>query len=277
MKFVLALLALASAALAVGNISNSVNIRGYGFYVFGRDMKSVNLPLVASYGTTDLFLNFYAFKAHGKSAVESWIASAHKVGIRVHIWMQVFNDGSWHNPIDTTFANQKIEEAKGYARVNRVSGVHFDYLRYPGTAYKTPGGAEAVSRFTKKATEEIHKINPNIIVSAALMPEPSAGTYYYGQDYTALSTYLDAVLPMIYKGNYHKDSSWIGSTTKWYVDNSKRAAMWTTLQSYKSDDVPTPLSKAELTFDAKVAKKAGASGVVSFRYGLSPMINFKEL
>jgi len=270
MKFVLALLVLASAALAV-------DTHGYGYYVFGRDMTNVDLNLVASHGTTDLFLNFYAFTAHGKSAVESWIASANKVGIRVHIWMQVFNDGEWHNPIDTSFQNQRIEEAKEYASVKGVSGVHCDYLRYPGNAYKTPGGTAAVSRFARRVTEEVHNINPNIIVSAALMPEPSAGTYYYGQNYSALSAYLDVVLPMVYKGNYHQDSSWIGSTTEWYVENSKGAAVWTTLQSYRSDDDATPLSSDELTRDAKIASKAGASGVVSFRYGLSAMINFKDL
>jgi len=272
MKFVLALLALASAALAVDSVNH-----GYGYYVFGRDMKNVDLNLFASYGTTDLLLNYYAFTAHGKSAVESWIANASKVGIRVHIWVQVFNDGGWHNPINTTFTNEKIEEAKMYARVKGVSGVLFDYLRYPGNAYKTPGGTEAISRFTKRATEEIHKINPKIIVSAALMPETTSSIYLYGQNYSALSTYLDAVLPMIYKGNYKQDSSWIGSTTKWYVENSNGAAVWTTLQSYKSDDSATPLSKDELNNDAKIATNAGASGVVSFRFGLSAMINFKDL
>jgi len=272
MKFVLALLALASAALAVDSVNH-----GYGYYVFGRDMKNVDLNLFASYGTTDLLLNYYAFTAHGKSAVESWIANASKVGIRVHIWVQVFNDGGWHNPINTTFTNEKIEEAKRYARVKGVSGISFDYLRYPGNAYKTQGGTEAISRFTKNVTEQIHAISPNIIVSAALMPETTISAYYYGQDFSALSTYLDAALPMIYKGNYHQDSSWIGSTTKWYVDNSNGAAVWSTLQSYRNDDDTSPLSLDELTRDAKIALKAGASGVVSFRFGLSAFINFKDL
>jgi len=222
-------------------------------------------------------LNYYAFTAHGKSAVESWIASAKKVGIRVHIWMQVFNDGSWHDPTDTSFQNKRIEEAKWYATVKGVSGVSFDYLRYPGTAYKHAGGTLAISRFTKRVTEEIHKVNPNLIVSAALMPEKTSSTYYYGQNYSALSTYLDVVLPMIYKGNYHSGSSWIGSTTKWYVENSNGASVWSVLQSYRSDDNPSPLSTDEITSDAKIAVNNGAPGVVSFRFGLSAMINFKKL
>ena len=59
-----------------------VSSNGYGYWVFGSDMKSVNLNTLASQGTTDLFLNFYALTAHGQSAVESWIASANKLGIR---------------------------------------------------------------------------------------------------------------------------------------------------------------------------------------------------
>ena len=79
--------------------------------------------------------NYYALELHGQSAVESWIASANKVGIRVHIWMQSFYDGSWINPIkdgsiDTAYFNQKIAEAQKYAKIKGISGVHLDYLRY---------------------------------------------------------------------------------------------------------------------------------------------------
>ncbi|WP_405303326.1 putative glycoside hydrolase, partial [Methanobrevibacter sp.] len=219
---------------------------------------------------------------YGKSGVESWIASANRVGIRVHIWMQAFYDGSWINPVsggsyNTQVFNSKIAEAKEYANLKGVSGILFDYLRYPGTAYKTSGGAAAISEFTRQATQAIHNINPNILVSAALMPEPSVSVYYYGQDYSKLSSYLDLVLPMVYKGNYKSGTSWISSTTKWYVDNSKGAKVWTTLQSYRSDDDPTKLPISELNNDIKTVLNAKASGVILFRYGLSNIPNFNNL
>ena len=116
---------------------------GYGYWVFGGDMKNVDLSALASKGTTDLFLNYYAVSAHGQSAVESWIASANALGMRVHIWMQAFyNNGGWVNPVkngspNTAYFNQVINEAKKYAAMKGVAGIHFDYLRYPGTAYKT--------------------------------------------------------------------------------------------------------------------------------------------
>lgn len=47
--------------------------------------------------------------------------------------------------------------------------------------------------------------------------------------------------PMIYKGNYHKNTAWIGSTTKWIVEHSNTVIV-TGLQAYRSDSKPTPLS-----------------------------------
>ena len=256
-------------------------MEGYGYYLFGRDMKSVNLNTLASYGTTDLFLNYYAIKLYGKSSVESWIASANKAGIRVHIWMQAFYDGSWINPVsdgvyNKDIFNSRIAEAEEYANLKGVSGIHLDYLRYPGTAYKHNGGTEAISEFTRLVTEKVHSINPNILVSAALMPEPSYSIYYYGQDYSKLTKYLDLVIPMVYKGNYKSGTSWISSTTKWFVDNSKGAQVWVALQAYKSDDDVTKLPMSELNNDIKTTLNAGASGVLLFRYGLSNFPNFKN-
>ena len=44
---------------------------GYGYWVYGDDMKSVSLKNLASQGATDLFLNYAAISKHGQSAVES--------------------------------------------------------------------------------------------------------------------------------------------------------------------------------------------------------------
>ena len=117
-------------------------------------MKSVSLRQLASKGVTDILLNFYAIEAHGKSAVETWIASANSVGIKVHMWVQVFYyGGSWIQPLingkeNTEFFNQKINEIKEYAALKGIAGIHLDYLRYSGSeknnhaAYQNPGGTE---------------------------------------------------------------------------------------------------------------------------------------
>ena len=101
------------------------------------------------------------------------------------------------------------------------------------------------------------------------MPETTANLHYYGQDYAAITKCLDVVIPMIYKGNYKKTTPWIGTTAKWFVENSKGAKVWAGLQGYKSDDDTSPLPATEITGDAEVALTAGCAGVVVFRWGLT--------
>lgn len=256
---------------------------GNGYWVFGTDMKNTDLSSLSSKGVTDLFLNYYAITLHGQSAVESWIASANKLGIRVHIWTEIFyGNGGWVNPvkngkIDSTLFNKKITELKKYANIKGVSGILLDYVRYPGTAYKTTGGTDAITEFVKQATEAIHNIDASIIVSCSLMPETTSNVYYYGQDLSAISKYVDVVIPMLYKGNYKQSRSWITTTAKWFVDNSKGAKVWAGLQSYNSDSDTTKLSTADLAKDALAALDAKVSGVVIFRWGLTNFVNFKNL
>ncbi|WP_067042927.1 transglutaminase domain-containing protein [Methanobrevibacter sp. YE315] len=258
------------------------SLSGYGYWVFGADMRNVDLGSLASKGTTDIFLNYAAISKHGQSSVESWIASANKVGINVHIWMQAFYDGSWINPVkngqpNTAYFNTKINEAKNYAKIKGVAGIHFDYLRYPGNAYKTSGGAAAVTQFAKQAASAIHAVNPNLIVSCAVMPETTSNVYYYGQDHAQLSKYMDVIIPMIYKGNYNQNSKWIATTTKWFVDNSNGAVIWSGLQGYVSDDDVSKLPVSQLKTDAQNALNGKAKGVVVFRWGVTNFIDFKSI
>ena len=241
----------------------------FGYWVFGSDMTTVNLETMKKYGVTDIFLNFYALEKHGKSSVESWIKKAKTQGINVHLWVQCFYNGDWINP-KTTNLTSKLNEIKKYAALEGLTGIHLDYLRYPGNAYKTSGGADAITAFVKKVRSQ----NPKTFLSCAVMPENDDCKYYYGQDIPALGKIVDCILPMQYKGNYEAGSSWLASTTKYF---SKYATVWSGLQTYKSDDDPTVLSSSELLSDCKTCLNNGASGVILFRYGLVSTINFKSL
>lgn len=231
-------------------------------------MESVNLQTLKTNGITDVFLNYYALTVHGENKVLSFIENANKNNINVHIWMQCFYDGEWHNPKTTDLTN-RFNEAKKYANMKGVYGVHLDYVRYPGNAYKTDGGADAITKFVKTIREQ----NPNVFLSCAIMPESDI-KYYYGQDLDALGKIVNAVLPMQYKGNYGLGTDWLASTSKMF---SKKATIWSGLQSYKSDDNTKPLSETELLNDAKTCLNNGAEGIIMFRYGLSPNINFSQL
>lgn len=250
--------------------TNSITInpkidKNFGYWVFGRDMKNVNLEELKNKKVNHIFLNYYAFEAHGENEVKQWINNANKNNINVHIWMQCFYKGDWINPA-TNDMSYKIEEAKKYANIEGVYGIHLDYLRYPGNAYKTSGGTEAINNFVREIKNNI----PNKVLSCAVMPENDA-EYYYGQDFSELGKYLNFIIPMQYKGNYSAGTSWLASTTR---DFSSKATIWSGLQSYKSDDDTSLLSKEELKNDVRTCMSNGAKGVIIFRYGLSENIDF---
>ena len=257
--------------------------RNNGFWLLSTDMKSVNFNSLQKYGTKHIFLNSKAIERFGKSYVESWVKEAKSHGIKVHLWMQVFyKSNTWQNPIkngkiDYSLINTKVKEAKSLAKVKGISGVHFDYIRFPGNAYKYDGAIKAVNYFTKKASNAVHKVNKKIIVSAAVMPEPSSMKKYYAQDIPTMSKYLDVIVPMVYKGNYHAGDAWIKQVTKTFIKQSKKAKIWTGLQTYKSDSSLNKLSAKELMGDADAAALGGAYGVIMFRYGLLNFINFNEV
>ena len=258
--------------------------KGNGYWLWAAHMKKVSLKSLANRGTKHIFLHVKALSVHGKSAVVAFIKKAHKHGIKVHLWMQVcYKGGKWVRPIDGnnkikyTFLNSKIKEAKKYAKIRGVDGIHFDYLRFGGTAHLYEDPNRAMNYFMKKASYEVHTIKPNCIVSAAIMPEPKKMTEYYGQDVSTLSKYADALLPMVYKGNYKKERPWITSVTYEFVKQSNGAQIWTGLQAYHSDSDSTRLTYSDLFKDARAAMAGGAKGVVLFRYGLTYFLNFKRV
>ena len=254
-----------------------------GMWLFGRDMKSVNLKTLKENGFKHVFLNFKAVELYGKSGVEEWVKTAKSYGVKVHLWMQVFyGAGNWQNPvkngkIDYSLINSKVKEAKGYAKIKGIAGVHFDYVRYPGNAHSYPNSVKAINTFIKKATKAVHSISKKLIVSAAVMPEPSAMKQYYAQDIKTMGKYLDAILPMVYKGNYHAGTKWIKWVTKTFAKQSKKAKVWTGLQTYRSDASLKKIPAKELMGDVRAAVNGGANGVILFRYGLYNNINFKAI
>ena len=258
--------------------------KGDGYWLWSAHMKKVNLKSLAKHGTKHIFLHVQSIALHGKSAVVSFIKKAHKYKMKVHLWMQIcYSGGKWVRPINKdntikySFLNKKIKQAKKYAKIKGVDGIHFDYMRFGGTAhlYKNPN--RAMNYFAKKASIQIHKVKSNCIVSGALMPEPSMMTYYYGQDVSTMSKYMDAFLPMVYKGNYHQTTNWIKSVTKKFVSQSNGAQIWTGLQSYHSDNNAKKLTQKALLKDARAAKEGGAKGVVLFRIGISCNFNFNKV
>jgi len=167
-----------------------------------------------------------------------------------------------------TFNNNLLKEIAYITTTYNIAGIHLDYVRYPGTAYKYSGSISAITNFVHSVYDTVKNIKPKVTVSAALMPEGSVNAKYYGQDYGQLSQYLDFIVPMIYKGNYGKDTAWIGTMTKFIVSKAKGKPVIVGLQTYESDSNLTNLPISELNQDIQTATDNGASGYVLFRYGL---------
>ncbi|MGC9516652.1 MAG: transglutaminase domain-containing protein [Methanomicrobiales archaeon] len=168
----------------------------------------------------------------------------------------------------TAFNDALIKSISSITKNYDISGIHLDYVRYPGTAYKHANGVDHITSFVKRAYTTVKSVKSKVSVSAALMPEKSVNAYYYGQDYAKLAPYLDFLVPMVYKGNYNQNTNWIGSTVKYIADKSGGKPVIAGLQSYRSDSNVVPIPAAELDNDIEAATDNGASGFVMFRYGL---------
>ncbi len=258
--------------------------KGNGYWLWPMHMKNLNLKALSQKGTKHVFLEVSAISAYGKSTVVNWIAKAHKYGIKVHLWICVCSDGeNWVSPVKKNnkfkydFINKKVNEAIKFSKIKGVDGIHLDYIRFGGTAHKYKTSTQAINYIVKKICVGIHKSRPNCIVSAAVMPEVSMMKYWYGQDISTMGRYLDAIVPMVYKGNFHQKSSWITQVVKTYRTQSKSAVIWAGLQTYRSDNNAIPLSYAELMKDARAAKAGGAVGSILFRMGITHYLNFKKV
>lgn len=257
--------------------------KGNGYWMWASGIKSVSLKTLKSMGTKQIFLNAYAISLYGKGTVTSWIAQAKKYGMKVHIWAQVFYEGKWVRPMkadgtpDYNYMKKRVAKLVSYAKIKGVAGIHMDYIRFGGTAHLYKDSTKAINYMVKKACVEVRKVNPNCIMSAAIMPEPDMMLYYYGQDIPTMSKYLDVLVPMAYKGNYEKNTAWIQEVTGVFAGQSNGAQVWTGLQAYRSDDNVARLSHSELLKDAQAAMKGGAKGVVLFRIGVTNLLNFYKV
>jgi len=256
---------------AAGSLSEQY-INANGIWIRSDDISLINGTALKNAGITDVFVKVsrvvaYQTTLNQLTQVKQLLLGT---GIRVHAWVTCFLDanGNWVDPQNTTVQDEVLDFTSKLASSNLVDGVHLDYVRYPGTAYLHSGGTEAITQFVARVNTAVKTANSLVALSAALMPEGSVNAYYYGQDYSQLASYLDFLVPMIYKGNYGEDTDWIGDMTSYIVSQANGTPVLVGLQTYISDSNLSTLSAAELGWDINEAAGNGASGYVLFRYGL---------
>ncbi|BDZ68299.1 hypothetical protein GCM10025860_17470 [Methanobacterium ferruginis] len=249
--------------------SDGIYTNVHGIWLNVDDVYSVDVDELIAAGITDVFVKANRISTPTYQTVLTIIINKLQgTDIRVHAWITCFVDaqGNWLDPQDSDNTDALVKAIANITTNYNVAGIHLDYVRYPGTAYKHTGGTEAITNFVKTVYETVKSIKAKVAVSAALMPECEVNAYYYGQDYTALSNYLDFLVPMIYKGNYNEDTDWIGTTTNWIVNHSTKPVI-AGLQTYYSDNNMQTLSASEIKLDIQSALSNNASGYALFRYG----------
>lgn len=241
-------------------------------------------------GYRHILLNYSAFHPNNKKATLAFIEAAEDMGWTVHAWIQCFhNSGGWINPIDDENNRYKdevfegiVNDARRYIEEFGVRGLHLDYIRFGGTAYKHNPSAEvnaigAVDRCCRDLRELVDGYGEGLVTSAALMPEMNS-TYYYAQSPSSMGQYLHILMPMIYRYSYHYSDSMCKTVANWFKDNGSGAQMWSGIQTYRGDDSHVdPMNAEDIRKDIDVFMDTRSDGIVLFRYGLGEFPDVNNL
>lgn len=241
-------------------------------------------------GYRHILLNYSAFHPNNKRATLAFIEAAEEMGWTVHAWIQCFhNSAGWINPIDDENNRYKdeifegiIADGRRYIEEFGVKGLHLDYIRYGGTAYKHNPSTEvnaigAVDRCCRELRELVDEYDEGLVTSAALMPEINS-TYYYAQRPSSMGKYLHVLMPMIYRYSYRYSDNTCKTVANWFKDNGAGAQMWSGIQTYRGDDSHVePMNAEEIRKDIDIFMDTKGDGIVLFRYGLGTFPDVNDL
>jgi hypothetical protein len=275
-----------------------------GLYLNSGDVDTFNPTLLVNGGITDVFVLSSRFSTSNNYSVilPKVLSKLKGTGIRVHAWIICFSDaqGSFINPTNNTYyLNQLIDDIGKIVNDYDIDGVQLDYVRYPidNPAYKYINGDEYVTNFTRSVRDKIKGIKPEIMFSAALVPEwyevdsnivndlnrqgdISKGvntTLLYGQNYVAMSEYLDFLVPMVYRGfslklgSVFRDTFWVESTTRFAVERVNKPVVSALTTYISNDELETSLtlmSVGDVNRDIQSVYSGGGKGFALFRYGV---------
>ena len=244
-------------------------------------------------GIDHILLNFAAFADNKIKTTCEFIQKAAEHDLVLHVWMQAFYQGGWVSPVideENRYDQELFDiinaEAKMYVEEYGAQGIHLDYIRFGGTAYKHNPSREvtavgAVTECCRQVRETIDASGENIVLSAAMMAE-SNGDYYYGQNPGMMGQYVDIFMPMIYRYKAYgvkNSDEWCKTASRLFTGMSK-AEVWAgiTTYQYEGENV-TSLSADIIRQDAEVFLDTDCTGIVLFRYGLGsyPDLDLNDL
>ena len=232
-----------------GYLNLTLNPYHYLYYVNPNDTPNYNLNAMKSSGITDVFMlvscspsasNYY------KTYLPKIIPKFRAAGITLHAW--IFPD----------FTTQDVERIAAMG-VNIHLDLEFGY--FPSTEYLTT----YVSKIQTACAGRIFTVavDPNA-------PGVDSGPIY-GEDYSLISPHVDAIIPMLYKGDFKISDSGMSSAAS-YMQKQAPGKLWIALEGYASDADPITLPSQTILEEINDVK-GYSNGLLSFRYGLS---NFNQ-
>lgn len=217
----------------------------YIYYINPNGTPSYNLKAMKNAGITDVFIlvskssssSYYYRKYLPKIKSQSKAA-----GITLHAWI---------------FPNFTSKDVAWITSMGINTHLDLEFGYFPST------------EFVMKYVASIRTASAGKIFTVAVNPNaPDVDTgAVYGDNYSLLSHYVDAIVPMLYKGNYELSYTTMKYAAA-YMQKIVPNKLWIALQSYQSDNYAVPLSKDSVLTEINYIK-AYTNGIASFRHGLS--------
>lgn len=258
-------------------------------WLWSTHMNEAPLQEWADKGIGHVLLNEAAFFKPDVQDAYNFAAECKKVGIKPHVWFQCYaRDRKWNFPVDKEtgtlkqeFFDDMVRRAENYVNAG-FEGIHLDYIRFCGNTdeFNFPETGLTAVGIVNECCRQMHDavkaINPEVILSAALMPEIDSERKY-GQRPSEMAQWLDVLMPMIYRYDYYgenKPKEWVAELAEWFVENSSDKQVWVGIQTYSvelPEDKIVPLDAESIREECDLIKEAGADGVVFFRHGLGTL------
>jgi hypothetical protein len=260
-KIVLIIILIIATFMVIDSLRPVESING-SIWIHSYKMHEVDIDKIHKQNVTKVYLYYQVIEEYSDKEIQNFIQACHDKDIKVHIWIGTFRYNKEFYTPTPTLVNERLKLVENCSNIPNIDGIILDYVRYSG---KNPNVVDEklITDFVKKARKITN--NKNLELSVCLMPEKSGAIEGYGQNAKELSKHVDTLIPMVYKGNYNQNTSWIKETTKWYV-NIGNCKVEPAIMNYRSDDDKTLLTFEELRADYYAIFDGGAKEYSLFTY-----------
>ena len=167
-------------------------------------------------------------------------------------------EGIYTDPANAGARAHTVAVFEDIVRRYRVTGFHYDYVRYPQVTYaKSADDHASVTDLVRQSAARLRAARPSIVISAAVFPDPTVARDRVLQRWPewAAEGLIDLLCPMAYR----RDSTLVARL----LADARRAApkteLWGGLMAY--GDAPQSLRE-----QVRIARDVGCDGAICFAY-----------